>query len=93
MENLPVPESEIKAPATVKVKKDIKFYYLNPEWKAKHLAYCYERVICPDCGNSYTRNCKTTHMKSKKHLAPIMSKQAELEEIIKKLEAQLAAKQ
>jgi hypothetical protein len=75
--------------ATINAKKNFSYYYADPVYRKKHLEYCYQKVVCPDCGESYSRNNKTYHLKSKKHLNPTVDSKLVLENRIKELEKEL----
>ncbi len=76
---------------TVVCKKNIKYYYADPEWRKKHLAYCYERLVCDVCGGTYNRNNKSNHVKARKHTDKLYLKEnadkiQQLEDKIRELE-------
>lgn len=56
-----------------------KYLQYTKIWKARHPEYFAQRIQC-ECGCSYTRNNKSTHMKSAKH--------AQIIEILQRAHAQ-----
>lgn len=65
------------------IKKSFKDYYINPEYKEKHLTYIKEKINCPGCGALVMRCNMSKHKKSKVH--DLNEKLITLKNSIKKL--------
>ncbi len=68
----------------VPIKKRFKDYYINPEFRARHLSYMMEKVQCPDCGLTVSRCNMSKHKSSKRHIQIVKGKKEAIDPVLLK---------